>query len=421
MRKEKIIKAESFDVMQYLYGRVHDPLMHCMIRFSGHIDAVILKKAVTLSGETIPLIRCCFDVTARRPCWKEQCFTGEDIVNVIKEEPNDKEQSERLLASTIDIIHEPQLKIFLIKAEQFDTLCVIINHMVCDGAGFKEYLYLLSDIYTKLEGNVNDISNPECYSRGTGQLFSGFTLTEKLNILFSKYDLPKQKQQMEICLEGDSNVPFFVTRCIAKEQFLHLKAYAKSEGATVNDMVLAAYVRLLSRKIGSDRIVIPCPVDLRKYLCIGRKHGICNLTSNFICDVTVCEHDTFHETLSQVSCQMKRQKMSRKCLKPVVMLELAFHILPFRTIKRIFGKIFTIPVISFTNLGVIDKELLKFGNAYVLNAYLTGAIKYVPYFQIAISTYDDSCTLSSNLHGTPQDKIWTECFLEELSKELMVS
>lgn len=421
MAKVKKIKAESFDIMQYLYGSVHEPLIHCLIRFSGHIDAAILKRAVTLSSEAIPLIRCCFDSTERRPCWKEQDFTGEDIVHVIEEEKDVEKQRERLLASTIDIAHEPQLKIYLIVGQASDTLCIIINHMVCDGAGFKEYLYLLSELYTKLKNNVNYIPNLEAYSRGTGQLFEDFGMMEKLRILFLKYDLSKQKQQKTVCLEGDSRNPFFAVRSISKEDFLLIKAYAKSKGATVNDMALAAYARLWSRKTGADRIIIPCPVDLRRYIHPGRKYGICNLTSNFICDVTVGEKNLFDDTLSQVSSQMKLQKMSRNCLKSVVMLELAFHVLPFPIMQKIFGKIFTIPIISFTNLGVINKELLKFGDIGIIDMYLTGAIKYVPYFQIAISTYDDSCRLSCNLHGTPQDKIWVESFLEEFVKELLVS
>ncbi|GEM_PF-5968854 len=45
---------------------------------------------------------------------------------------------------------------FLIKTDNgCDKMCLIINHMVCDGAGLKEYLYLLADIYAHLENDID--------------------------------------------------------------------------------------------------------------------------------------------------------------------------------------------------------------------------------------------------------------------------
>jgi len=101
------------------------------------------------------------------------------------------------------------------------------------------------------------------------------------------------------------------------------------------------------------------------------------------------------------------------------MLELAFHLLSYQKMQKIFGKIFTIPVISYTNIGIIDSKLLKFANADILDVFVTGAIKYVPYFQVAVSTYEERCTLSCNLYGTTKDMVWIKSFLEELSKELL--
>ncbi len=420
MEKVKKYSAETFDLMQYFYGSVHDPLIHCLIRLSVHIDEMLLKKAVTLSLAAIPMIRCCFDSSSRRPAWKDNGFTGDDIVRMFPCEADDTGQSMGLLVSTIDIAHEPQLRINVIRGkESGDTLCLVINHMVCDGSGFKEYIYLLCELYTKLLNDVEYKPDPKFYPRGAGQLFKGIGAAEKLGILFSKYDLSWQSHKTSMKLAGDTSNPFIVTRRIEKAELASIKAYAKSMGASVNDMFMTAYIRLLSRRTGKERIVIPCPVDLRKYIPKTQKHGICNLTSNYCCDVTVRGEDSFRDTLAEVSRQMKLQKDSSKSLKSVIMLELAFRVLPYRFLKRNFEKFFTIPVVSYTNLGVMDGQLLRFGDIDVTEAFLTGAIKYVPYFQVAVSTYDDCCTLTCNLHGTPGDRIWIESFLEGLAKELL--
>jgi NRPS condensation-like uncharacterized protein len=246
LTKVKKIKTETFDAMQYFYGMVHDPLIHCLIHFSGHVDEVALKKAVTLSENALPLLRCSFDATGKRPYWKDQGFTAENIVQVIKAGPNVEEQKERLLASTIDITRQPQLKIYLVGEQSPDTLCIIMNHMICDGAGFKEYLYLLSDLYTQSQNNMALTPSLEFPSRSARQLFANFSFSEKLKILFSKYDLSMPKNQLAYYLQGDNSNPFFVTHRISKENFLTIKGYAKKRGVTINDMILTAYVRVFT-------------------------------------------------------------------------------------------------------------------------------------------------------------------------------
>ena len=418
MASVKKIKAEAFDMMQYYYGTVHDPLIHCLIRFSRHVDEVALKKAVTWSENALPLLRCCFEATVRRPYWKDQGFTAKDIVQVIEAGPNPEAQKERLLASAIDITHGPQLKIYLVREQNSDTLCIMINHMICDGAGFKEYLYLLSDLYTQCLDNMDLTPSLEFPSRSARQLFINFSFIEKIKILFAKYDISILNNQLAYYLQGDPNNPFFVTQRISKDDLLAIKSYAKQRGATVNDMILTACIRVLHKQLGKETIILPCPVDLRKYLPPHQKHGIGNFTGDFLCNVTLSENESFEATLIKVAGQLQQQKSSTNCLKGVLLLEFICRLLPFHTVQKILKKTHTLPVVSFTNLGVIDKKLLCFGDIGIIDAYLTGTIKRVPYFQIAVSTYDDSCTLSSNLHGTAQDKVMIEHFLIQVKQEL---
>lgn len=102
------------------------------------------------------------------------------------------------------------------------------------------------------------------------------------------------------------------------------------------------------------------------------------------------------------------------------MLETVFHILPFRLLQYIFPKVFTVPVLSYTNLGTINKEKLCFSDIQVKDGYITGAIKFVPYFQIAASTFNDRMTLSCNLYGTPQDWKRISDFLDLIHQELIL-
>lgn len=49
---------------------------------------------------------------------------------------------------------------------------------------------------------------------------------------------------------------------------------------------------------------------------------------------------------------------------------------------------------------------------------MTGSIKYAPYFQLDISTFDDQATLSVNLYGTQSDRNKVSRFLDDIVHEL---
>lgn len=78
------------------------------------------------------------------------------------------------------------------------------------------------------------------------------------------------------------------------------------------------------------------------------------------------------------------------------------------------------PPIALTNIGLIDKNQLVFDNVKIKNVYINGAIKYNPYFQVAVTTFNNEPTFSINFYGTEKDKEKVNNFLltfdDELSK-----
>ena len=62
------------------------------------------------------------------------------------------------------------------------------------------------------------------------------------------------------------------------------------------------------------------------------------------------------------------------------------------------------PKISMTNIGVIDSAKLEFENAEVRNAVMFASIKYRPYFQISVTSFNDRMTFGSGLYGDEEDR-----------------
>lgn len=408
--------VEAWDILQHLFKvkNINDHTLHFVAEFSGQLDLERLRKAVDTTIDAFPLIRCGYKESKRQPYWEDKGYTAGDIIEFI-ESTNTNECIIQHICKEIDAFNGPQLKIKIIESRKNHIMCVLINHMLCDAAGFKDYLYMLSYVYNNIDRKKDYFIAP-MGNRRTGQVLKAFSSLDKLKIMLSKINMSIH-DDARFELEGDLNNPFIEIRKINKEQFCALKTYAKEHDATVNDIMLTAYMRVLFQLFGRT-LPIPCTVDLRKYLQDHMAGGICNLPTNIICNIGSEIGATFEQTLYKVKQVMDKQKSDVSCVKSLIMLEKVFDIFPYKIARAIVEKNFSNPLIAFTNIGIIDKKRITFGEIEITEAFMTGSIKYSPFFQLAISTFDNIATLSVNLYGTQLDKSKVSSFLDKFVNEL---
>ena len=409
-------RVEAWDILQYLFKvkKINDHTLHFVATFSNKIDFDKLKKSVAISADSFSLIRCRFKESGRQPYWEDCNYTVDDMLTLIESDNVDK-TLRQFLFSEVDAFSGPQIRLGVIRNTEADTLVVLINHMLCDAAGFKDYLYLLSGIYNSI-GKDFDYHPPILRNRRLSQISKGFSYKDRIKILISKNDMSKH-DPTEFQLDGDLSNPFIEVRNIPAEVFIKLKEYAKHHSATINDIVLTAYIRTLYETFGHV-IAIPCTVDLRKYLSNRQAEGICNLCTNLTCYIGLTIGTAFEDTLEKVKESMNKEKSSKSCMKSISLLEKLCDVLPYKLAKSIINKSFNNAPIAFTNIGIIDKARFCFDEVQIANAYMTGSIKYSPYFQLAISTFDNSPTLSINLFGSQDDRNKISVFLDNVVQKM---
>lgn len=100
------------------------------------------------------------------------------------------------------------------------------------------------------------------------------------------------------------------------------------------------------------------------------------------------------------------------------MLEKVFDVLPYKLAKSILNKSFDNALIAFTNIGIIDKTQFYFDDLEITNAYMTGSVKYSPYLQLAVSTFDNNPVLSVNLYGSQADRDMVSDLLDKVVLQL---
>jgi NRPS condensation-like uncharacterized protein len=413
----KFYPTVPWDILQLLFKteKINNHVLH----FSGicrpGLSLSKLKQAVSLLCDAFPLIRCNLRMVNGKPVWYDEAYTCGDIVTFI-ETDNCRTERDKFLMQEIDEQDGPQMKVALLKSSETDELCVIMNHMLCDAAGFKDVLYRLASLYSALESKSTCINAPMIKERSVAQIFKTLTPGQRLRIYLKRGTISPQGM-FHFCFESCPDSPFIESRIIPPEQFALIREYAKAHRASVNDVVMTACIRVLSGIFGKPDI-LPCAIDVRRFLPRGYTADVCNLVTNLPCSIGQELPVSFTETLEKVKFSMDSQKNDPACMKNLMMLELLFKILPYRTARFLLKKAFTNPPVAFTNIGTLDKGKLVFGYSEMKDAFMTGSIKYQSYFQLSLSTFDSKAVFCVNLYGTEKDRTVLSAFLDSFIREL---
>jgi NRPS condensation-like uncharacterized protein len=412
--------AEVFDQFQQLCDvkGFNDHQVHCVLRFEYLPDAEILKKAVISSIEAIPILGTRY-IQGARPRWTSLNPSDFGRAFVIA---RTEIELEEFLGSRVDESLGPQVRVCILKSSPF-AVAFKMNHMVCDAAGFKEYLYFLCNVYSKLMADPEFRPAPIIGDRSIREVLKRFGMAAKLKCLFfqSKENNLTGGARFPLSSSGEAR-PFILTRKLGRRRTAELKDFARAKGATLNDVVLTAYYRCLFQRLAlspGSEIQIPVMVDMRRYLKKGGEFvSLTNLASTVITQLAYWPEERFEATLVRVKAIVDKKKGSNIGLNGFIKLDLMHRILGGRVANRALMSILKNPLICMTNVGILDSAQIAFGDLRPRDAFLCGSIKYKPYFQMAISSYDGELTLSVNLLGSANDRNRILSFFDEIDAEL---
>lgn len=413
-----ILKSEIFDKLQFLFEtyNINDHNLHCIINFNGNVDRTILKKAIMMMLDVAPILGCTYVEDSEEPYWETAEISGfEDMLTFVKTQS----EFNSFLTSKPNEARGPQMKACLLTSDD-DCLGILMNHMICDGAGFKKYVYSLCNLYSHLlkepDYQPKNILNGD---RSLHIINKQFRLKDKLKALVFQNEKYNGSIHLKFPMSTEGKVePFIVTHEVPEDRFLFIKNYCKNHQVTINDVALAAFFRVLYKISGKQDLGISVAVDMRKHLKGKDTNALSNLTAMVISNLSYEPNDTLDDTVKKVHQDMNLKKENIIGLNTFVKISLLFKLFNYKQIKKLFEKKFENPLIGMTNVGVLDSEKLYFEGTQIRNAFMFGSIKYRPYFQVALTTYNNIMTFTINLYGNSDDKENIENFLLLLDQEL---
>ena len=259
--------------------------------------------------------------------------------------------------------------------------------------------------------------------KSTGMPCPGIIYNYMCEIYGSKF--PGQSHVVSIQKVSGDKIQLF-TRHIDKVQFACLNAYAKEKHATINNVLITAIIRALS-KTGNltpgKALRLGMAVDLRRYLPGEKARSIANFSSLELFNYGENVEKDFESTLIRVTQKINQRKSSWLGLSSFVSIYPMLWSLPFFVLKVAGSKGWEIKSSSpnsfdwLTNMGVIQKEKVDF-DGEPLSAWLLVPGCVLPMLFFGCSSYSGALTFSWSIGPDEMNKDVTHTFFDLVISEL---
>ncbi len=438
-----IFPASGHDVLNHL-SQINMPFLQiqAILNLDGRLNLEQINKAIRLSVDVEPVFGCRF-VEGHPPFWKRLNNLDEITFCSIEETDNPDEAVKLFIQKPLKVDSDANIKAKLFRLKDHDILALKINNTCCDGTYAKEYIHLLSNIYSCI--NQEDVDfNAE--SR-IDSMVNESTLYEELGKAHpelnwnSMLDFPKTMWAFPWRNSGKDEIRYAINR-ITHTSLDSINQYAKSRGATLNDLILTSFYRAmfkLSKPIYGIPMDITSKTDLRSYIDDNRSQLARNFTGGFITSIAKISNEPFEDTLSRVvraqaenptqrisnssgpagiSSAVGEEYLGKTCYSYLINYSerLSKYSEIYRSQPYYVGNI-CFP--EFYNLGNLSRTLIKFGDTIVSDAYLLPPAIRAPGFMLFSNTYNDILTLSIGYYRDSVSHKDMESLLNAIEKELL--
>ncbi|MDC7286853.1 VTT domain-containing protein [Blautia schinkii] len=393
--KTATTKCEGLDFVEAAHRQRVYPFIYCHMEFDGDLDISRLQSAIARSCLYVPEVLYTYDFT--RGCFVDKGFTASDTVCYASD----------LLQWELE--KKPQLQIVVNEEEK--KIIIGMSHILTDGEGFLQYLYLLSFLYSG-HTPIPPLKNCREISPVLDNIHIGRPTEQTRR--HRRVTVPPLRENSK------GHQHFCLSSRILPKDFSAIYYKSKKQNVTLNDVFLAAYARVISRLHGLQIVVIPCPADLRRYSPMMDRLSIANMTGIYRkIVVEIAPQHSFRDTLLQVHIEMELQKSRRRCFVGIRPLNYAFHRMSRPVLAQSIKYSYRLFPVSYTNFGKIDHTKLAFKDCKMKGCFMTGTYRLPPDFQLSISTYQNVCTLNCTLIGQDGDDIIGQQILDDVKNEML--
>ena len=405
--------TEMYDKVNLMCRKYMDRLARFEVDYGFEINEEKFKNTLICCLECAPFMHSQVINNPIAPYWRVADYHINDVV-IVKHVDDIDTAREEFFKIQIPLKSNVQIKIGLYYCNGNTYVLFIWNHMLFDGGGYKAFWYDFCRNYT--EYDLNGVS-PVAFSSGSRSYKEVYKDMDKETLKAAKKQLanvsPKIKRTMPFRTLDKTNEIIIVSRQVEAENFQRAVDYAKKKGATVTDLLIAAFINALAKitDMPTDEAVsIACATDLRRHIKDLSTLGYTNHVSFSHCSIegTGASFDTI---LERVSTRMKEIKSDPFMgLHGLPLLNFAYKAMTYIQAENAVKMFYNNPVFSVSNVGAVDRLGFDLSGNSPISAFVAGAAKNKPCAVMTALTVNGKLSASMCLRGNADDKEVLESF-----------
>ncbi|ADN35828.1 condensation domain protein [Methanolacinia petrolearia DSM 11571] len=421
--------APPFDIFNIYFDKIYDPTMHLCFSLDGRIDEERFRSAFILVLESDPYL--------------SSRYTEENGVAYWERIPREKYEKAFAIHTVdggdlappdvppgfVDVYSGPPAAAAIFRAEgKGDVVTVSIHHGCSDVHGLIDLASLLFTVYRKLGEDPAYV--PEFrgwYDRDANKILDKFSEDE------IKKEAGRDKRIVDRWVfpfdYTGRGTPRYAFRIFPEERLPAVKEFGKRYGATVNDVLIAAYILALIelRDDPSDldnlRGVLSS-ADMRRHLRRTWEYSVENLSIAEMIEIVAVEGEELGDAVRKVAEITKGRKAGAFGAFDIMFYEDLYDS-GLGAVRNFFNEILsgydttTLKNPVFSNIGVIDDG--RFDPGSVMNieyALFLPVICWPPGFLLCASTWKGSLSIQCGYEEGPYSAGTIDKFLDIIDRLL---
>lgn len=379
--------ADPLNILHTVGFSAMYPMVRAEISLKYPLDHQRLTTAVTAVAKVVPEL-----MQAYRIKDNEFYDIHADASSVL----HFVDQMDESDAGRLDWETQPQWELYVTDHQ----LIVYGSHILTDGAGFKQLLYLLCSAYNA-DGDI-DIENHQDIN-GIKELLRQIPAKPSTN-----NDHPTQALSLPgLVNDGESRQYAILQQSLTPSQFSQLHQWTHSSGVTINDAIMTAFAKAVQQFCGVSELNLACPTDMRQFLPEDQQKQlrIQNMTGRYNVSVSAALDEEFATTVAKVHEAMDQQKANYTFLESFrTMLTNLDNGASVSQLQKDVESHYHVRGIAYTNMAIVDDTRLQFAGNHVTNCILTGGFRTMPHYQICACTFKGRLNLAANVIATEEEK-----------------
>ncbi|KDE56058.1 condensation domain-containing protein [Methanoculleus sp. MH98A] len=230
--------APAFDIFNVYFERIYDPTMHVVFALDGEVDEGAMRAATMRVVASDPYLRSRFAEVDGRPVWEEIPEEQWEEAFVLAGAGGDEPL--HTPPPPLDVRSGPQVRVGLYRRKEGDLVTVSCHHGFCDATGALTLARVLFAAYRRIADDPGFRPPPrEPYERSTDRILALYSGEERQQALaeeeqfIDRWRFPSE--------QTGRGTPRIARRTLSPERLGRIKAFGREHGATVNDVLIAAF------------------------------------------------------------------------------------------------------------------------------------------------------------------------------------